>query len=74
MSLNFYLFLRFFVSIILISILKPQTPEWNSLILVLKNNFERYCPTYEIAKETLTEITWNWIFSFYAIIFYYLIF
>lgn len=74
MSLNFYLFLRFFVSILFISILKPQTPEWNPLIIVLRKKFERFCPTYGIAKQTLTKITWNSILSFYVVIFYYLIF
>lgn len=64
-SFNLYLFFRFFFSIFVIVVLKPQTPEWNPLIYLLKKEFESSYPTYEIAKKKLAIITWSLIFFYF---------
>ena len=68
MNFNLYLLFRFYFSIIIIVVLKPQTPKKNSLIKLLKKEFEFLFPTYMIARKSLTRITWSLLFVFYFII------
>ena len=68
MNFNLYLLFRFYFSILIIVVLKPQTPKKNSLIKLLKKEFEFLFPTYMIARKILTRITWSLLFVFYFII------
>nr|YP_009519648.1 hypothetical protein Ycf47 [Udotea flabellum]AYC65699.1 hypothetical protein Ycf47 [Udotea flabellum] len=69
--MNFFTFFRLFFLILIISILEPQTPEWNPLIIQLRAKGSIYIPylfsTYELAKKNLSRITWSTIFFFYFI-------
>ena len=71
MNLNSYVLFRFFFSIVIVAILKSQTPEWNPVIISFKEKFPIFCPTYIVAKRLLSKITWNFIWTFYAVLIYY---
>ena len=65
MNFNLYLLFVLFFNYYHV-VLKPQTPKKNSLIKLLKKEFEFLFPTYMIARKSLTRIHGaSFLFLFY---------